>query len=586
MAELGTVYVDVKGDFDQFGKQSQSSFGAIGKAAAGIFAAAFVGKQIFDFGAQSVEQASLVTESTNAVNQSFDAINAAAIQKIGATSAESFGLSESAFNSLAVQLSGFSTQIAGTGGDVAGVTEDLATRIADFASIHNLELSDAATKFGSALAGETEAMRRFGIDVSAAAVEQFALANGIGDGSGALTEQEKVLARSGLLMQSTEQWAGDFAATSDDLANSTRIAKADFQDLQAELGSALLPVLGEVMGVVRGALIPALAALTPVFVQVAEIIAQLLPPIAGLLQKLAPLVAKILPVLAKILGVIIELFITLAEPIIVLLDAVLTPLLPIIEMLAVEFGEALMPAIMAVNEIVQALIPLIELLTPLISLVAEIVGVAAKALGQLLAGAIEVVAGWIETLIEWVQPAIEFITDFATAIRDELVAGLENTLTFFRELPGKIVDFIGNAIDWLVDTGKDVISGFINGIKSMASNVVKAIKDFVLDRIPGFVKDFFGISSPSKMFMEFGAALPMGMAMGIRGGAKDVNRAMGALLTRPSLTGWGSFGSLGLAGAGPGGITQVFNAPVGGDMGLFADQVAQANARELRYRRG
>jgi hypothetical protein len=581
MAELGTVYVDVKGDFDQFGKQSQSSFGAIGKAAAGVFAAAFVGKQIFDFGAQSVEQASLVTESTNAVNQSFDAINAAAIQKIGETSAESFGLSESAFNSLAVQLSGFSTQIAGVGGDTAGVTEELATRIADFASIHNLELSDAATKFGSALAGETEAMRRFGIDVSAAAVEQYALANGIGDGSGELTEQEKVLARHGLLMQSTNQWAGDFANTSGDLANSTRIAKADFENLQAELGSALLPVLGEVMGVVRDALIPALASLTPVFVQVAEIIAQLLPPVAGLLEQLAPLAAKILPVLAKILGVIIELFLALAEPIIVLLDAILTPLLPIIEMLAVEFGEALMPAIQAVAEIVQALLPLLDLLMPLIEVIAEVAGMLAEVLGGLLAGAIGVVADLIEILIDWITPAIEFVTDFASSIRDNLAESLEGVVTWFQELPGKILDFVRDAVTWLVDTGKNLIQGFIDGIKSMASKVLKAITDFVLDKIPGFVKDFFGIGSPSKMFMEFGAALTEGLAMGITGGAGDVNRAINGLLREPSMPGFGGLG----VGAG-GGLTQVFNAPVAGDMGLFAEQMARANARELRYVRG
>lgn len=583
MAELGTVYVDVKGDFNKFGQTAQSSMGGIAGKAAGIFAAAFAAKQIFDFGAEAVTAASDLNESANAVNKSFDAINAEKIHQLGADAAESYGLSQAAFNGLAVQLSGFTSQIAGPAGDVAQVTDDMSTRIADFASIHNLELSEAATKFTAALAGETEAMRRYGIDVSAAAVEQYALESGIATAGKALTEQEKVQARAGLLMQSTAQWSGDFADTQDDLANSTRIASASLEDVKAELGAALLPVLGQVMGVIRDQFIPILSQLQPVFVLVAEVIAQILPPIGQLISKLVPLVAKILPVLMKVLAVVIDLFITLAEPILFLLDAVLTPLLPIIEMLVVEMGDALMPAILAVNEVVQALIPLIELLTPLIQIVAEVAGMLAKILGALLAGAIKTVAGLIEDLIGWITPAIEWITDFASSIRDELAASLEGVMTFFQELPGKIMDFIGNAIDWLVDVGKDVISGFINGIKSMAGAVVDAIKNFVLDRIPGFVKNFFGISSPSKMFMEFGAALSAGLAMGITGGAGDVERAMNGLLMSPSLPGFGAFG---VSGGGAGGLTQVFNGPVGGDMGSFAAEVSRANARELRYLRG
>jgi polysaccharide deacetylase 2 family uncharacterized protein YibQ len=50
-----------------------------------------------------------------------------------------------------------------------------------------------------------------------------------------------VQARYGLLMESTSQFQGDFADTSDGLANSQRVLKARLTDLSAELGENLVP---------------------------------------------------------------------------------------------------------------------------------------------------------------------------------------------------------------------------------------------------------------------------------------------------------------------------------------------------------
>jgi len=188
----------------------------------------------------AVGLASDLAESGNAINVSFgDA--AVGIAALGETAATRLGLSELAFNNLSVRFSSFARTIAGEGGDVVGVIDDLTTRGADFASVYNLEVSDALTLFQSGLAGETEPLRRYGIDLSAAAVEAFALANGIGEQGAALTEAEKVQARYLLLLDQTNQTAGDFANTSDGLANQQRIANAQFENAQAAIGEALLP---------------------------------------------------------------------------------------------------------------------------------------------------------------------------------------------------------------------------------------------------------------------------------------------------------------------------------------------------------
>lgn len=195
---------------------------------------------ITSYFSDAVGLASSLQESGNAVRVSYGEI-AGEIDKLGETAAKRLGLSQLAFNDLAVRFSSFAGTIAGEGGDVAGIIDELTTRGADFASVYNLEVNDALGLFQSGLAGETEPLRRFGLDLSAASVEAFALANGIGDGTGALTEAEKVQARYGLLLQSTAKVQGDFANTSDSLANAQRIANAQLEDAQAKIGQALLP---------------------------------------------------------------------------------------------------------------------------------------------------------------------------------------------------------------------------------------------------------------------------------------------------------------------------------------------------------
>lgn len=205
-----------------------------------ILGGILLGAGLVDVFSSSIAAASDLQESTNAVSVSFGELSGE-VGKLGDTAAERLGLSRNEFNQLATRFSSFAGTIAGEGGDVIGILDELTTRGADFASVYNLDVADALTLFQSGLAGETEPLRKYGIDLSAAAVSAFALANGIGDGTGALTESEKVQARYGLLLQETAKTQGDFANTSDSYATSQRILAARLEDTQAKLGEALLP---------------------------------------------------------------------------------------------------------------------------------------------------------------------------------------------------------------------------------------------------------------------------------------------------------------------------------------------------------
>lgn len=195
------------------------------------------------------EAASNLGESVNAVKVTFgDA--AGGILKLGENAATSMGLSNTAFNGLAVQFSAFATTIAGSGGDVVGTMKELTQRAADFGSVMNVDIPDAARIFQSALAGETEPIRKFGIDLSAAAVGVEAVRIGLVGSAKEMTESDKVQARYSLLMKATAKDAGDFANTSDGAANSTRIAKAELENAAASMGSIVTPIMAAGAGIV------------------------------------------------------------------------------------------------------------------------------------------------------------------------------------------------------------------------------------------------------------------------------------------------------------------------------------------------
>jgi hypothetical protein len=199
---------------------------------------------------KAVGQASDLQESVNALNVAFGD-SAAGIIEFGKSSATSMGVSTVAFNNAAVRFSAFADRIVGSGGDTAGFIADISTRAADFASVFNIDVAEALGVFQSGLAGEAEPLKRFGINLLDSEVKAYAAANGIGEVGRQLTETEKVQARYGLLMEATNKTSGDFANTSDGLANGMRILKAEFTNAQAGIGNALLPAIEGLIPLVR-----------------------------------------------------------------------------------------------------------------------------------------------------------------------------------------------------------------------------------------------------------------------------------------------------------------------------------------------
>jgi len=231
------------GKVDDKSSKASKSVALLGRAGAALGASFAAGRIVSAIG-DTVNAASNLAESVNAVEVAAGDASGE-ILSMGETAAQSLGLSKRAINEAAVAFSAFGEKI--DSNNVAGVFEDYITRATDFASVMNLDVNEAIDKFRSGLAGESEPLRRFGLDLSAASVGAYAVANGIAESASKMTEAEKVQARYGLLMQQTAKFAGDFANTSGELANQQRILSAEWENAQAEIGEALLPAMKELI---------------------------------------------------------------------------------------------------------------------------------------------------------------------------------------------------------------------------------------------------------------------------------------------------------------------------------------------------
>lgn len=117
------------------------------------------------------------------------------------------------------------------------------------------------------------------------------------------------------------------------------------------------------------------------------------------------------------------------------------------------------------------------------------------------------------------------------AIVDAFRSAGERIGTAFRNIKNAIRDwwddlnaFLGGLPAKMLEFGKDLIGGLVNGVKSMLTNAVDAVKGVGEGIISGF-KSLLGIDSPSKVFHQFGLDIGAGLAQGIKDSEATVVKA-------------------------------------------------------------
>ena len=508
-------------------------------------------------GAASMKLASDTEEARNKVEVVFGSM-AQSVKDFADTALESYGLAEGSALTMASTFGAMASSMGLSEQASASMSTSLTALAADMASFYNVSTEVAQTSLQGIFTGETEALKKFGIVMTQTNLEEFAQQNG--KVYSQMSEGEKVMTRYAYVLNATKDAQGDFARTSDGAANSFRVFQESLKELGAAFGEQLLPIIT-----------PIIQAITSFIQKIAELPA----PIRKIIVVLGLLVAAIGPVI-----LIIGAFMSAIGAILTqgpIIAAAFAALIPVIKGLAASFIELTVAA------------------APWLLLAAAIAA-AAYLIYKNWDSISDAASSMLKTVKSATKGFIDAVKDMASGAYDKL----QDVVSYFRELPGKILaalkeaaqrvkEEFDNMIATAKQSGKHFVDGFVEGLQERLQKVVDAVK-----KIANTVKDFLGFSRPDKgPLHEYEQWMPhfmQGLAKGIKsniglvkGAVDDIAKTMALPLDANASM------NMALAGAGYDSAAMLG----GTSMNVYVDHISELNdliriqnQAQQRYRMG
>ena len=223
-----------------------SGLGKTAIAGASVIAA----KSLLDFSVSAIQAASSAQEAAGAFGTTF----AGAAEKLNgelAKNANLFGLTTSEAQQLISVFGSVAQGIGFTQEESADLSSQLFNLAGDIASFNNITSGSAPVlqAFRSALVGENEALKTYGIAISLAEVQTKAFEQTGKTSADALTRQEKALATTALIFEKSSVQQGNAAREASGFAAQMLIARSATTELQEEIGEELLPAAADLLGV-------------------------------------------------------------------------------------------------------------------------------------------------------------------------------------------------------------------------------------------------------------------------------------------------------------------------------------------------
>lgn len=262
-SKTGTATRGLTRIFNQFSlsassarRQSLSLAAAFGK----LYANFWIFRRAFSLFKQAIDISSDLTEVQNVVDVTFGNM-AYKVEEFAKSSIEQFGLSELSLKQYASRFqamgsamgisnniisnanSFLSKQTAGYVGlsdSMSDVSLNLTKLTADMASFYNVEQSDVAEDLASIFTGQTRPLRTYGLDLTQATLQEWAMKQGLDADVASMSQAEKTMLRYQYVLANTTAAQGDFARTADTWANQVRILKQNFQQLGSIVGSVAI----------------------------------------------------------------------------------------------------------------------------------------------------------------------------------------------------------------------------------------------------------------------------------------------------------------------------------------------------------
>ena len=190
----------------------------------------------------AIRAASDLEEVQNVVDVAFGSM-AAEVDAFAKTAIMNFGLGELQAKQFASTFMAMSNGMGIAAKDGKNMSLQLTALTGDMASFFNVSQDVAATALNSIFTGETETLKKFGVVMTEANLNAYALSQGIKKSYNEMSQAEKVLLRYNYVLKITQQSQGDFARTSNSWANQTRILSVQWNQFLSIIGKGLTQIL-------------------------------------------------------------------------------------------------------------------------------------------------------------------------------------------------------------------------------------------------------------------------------------------------------------------------------------------------------
>lgn len=336
----------------------------------------------------------------------------------------------------------------------------------------------------------------------------------------------------------------------------------------------LIPIIAEIAGIigqtfvsVLGRLVEVALLLLPPLSEVAQIIGlalldavrQLAPHIPGLVSSFLtflPAVIELLPPLASLAVSLLPRFLDAITQILPLLPGLITnailltqawyPLIPIFTDLLTKLAPHI-PLFIELAAVIatQLLPPLIQLSTVVVKMVSE-VNKAFQDMYDTLVGH-SIIPDLIRELDAWFAKLPGLVLKAVNDAKDAAIKKFGEMVEWISGLPGRIISGLGDMSGLLFGAGRDLVTGFWNGLVSLWNWLVENVQS-LFGGLAGWAKSILGIASPSKVFADIGRQLPAGMALGITKASGLVRTAVEGLAGMAQVNATAQIGVAGGAG--------------------------------------
>lgn len=530
MAEVASAYVTLLPSARGFGRRLESDVsgetrragsgvGAVFGKAFAVAGAAVAGAKVVDFLRGSIGAASDLAETQTKVNQIFGKDGVKAVRQFASQGAKALGQTKQEVLDAASTFGIFGKSAGLSGTDLAKFSTGFAGLSTDLASFFNTDPAEAVEAIGAALRGESEPIRKYGVLLDDATLRARAFRLGIiKTTKKALTPQQRVLAAQAEIYAQTKDAQGDFARTSGGLANQQRILAAQFKNLQATIGRAFLPVATKVVKFLNN--------LGPAFKSVEPFLRPILNAFSSFGQGSGRASARMEQFRATLTSVFGS------------LKSIFQSTVSIVTSLWEKFGDTLTSSFFRQ---MQALLNTVKGVFNIIAGIFRVVAALLKGdwsdawegIKQIARGALQVIVGAVQNFGNLVRTIFGLLGDGLVGLMRAAWSGVAaasrngalGLVQFVRTLPARIVEALGDLSKVLLDAGKQLIQGLMDGITDKFGDL-KDLLGNITDKIP----DLKGPPNRDRKLLRPNGRLVMdGFITGIGDRVPNLEKRLGGL---------------------------------------------------------